>query len=155
MGCIAKQFLNKNWILSDYSVPDPCLHMIFAPQGVSTPNGFHKNQKKICVSDNHGRYEVSNFDENSDFCGFKPWFLDNNKHNKVKICFFLYNWTHIFRKWKKTYFNDVIDTYISFQSSNFIQESLFALKGQNLGPNIWGMSWNFGKKIYQAPNVII
>ena len=85
------------------------LHRVLVP-----PNGFHKNQKKVCASDGHGRY-----DKNSDFCGFGPWFLDNNKHKKVKICFFLYNSTHIFRKWKKKCFNNVLDTYICFQSSNF------------------------------------
>ena len=58
------------------------LHRVLVP-----PNGFHKNQKKVCASDDHGRYEVSKFDKNSDFYGFRPWFLDNNKHKKVKIYF--------------------------------------------------------------------
>ena len=75
------------------------LHRVLVP-----PNGFHKNQKKVCASDGHGRYEVSKFDKNSDFCGFRPWFLDNNKHKKIKIYFFLYNSTHIFRKRKNKYF---------------------------------------------------
>ena len=95
------------------------LHKVLVP-----PNGFPKNQKKVCASDcasdSHGRCEVSKFDENPDFCGFGPWFLDNNKHKKVKIYFFLYNSTHIFRKWKKKYFNNVLDTYTCFHSSNFI-----------------------------------
>ena len=118
------------------------LHRVLVP-----PNGFHKNQKKVCASDGHGRY-----DKNSDFCGFGPWFLDNNKHKKVKICFFLYNSTHTFRKWKKKCFNTVLDTYIHFQSSNF---TFHPKKGQNSGPNIFGTSWDFGEKIYQVPNVII
>ena len=99
------------------------LHRVLVP-----PNGFHKNQKKVCASDGHGRYEVSKFDKNSAFCGFGPWFLDNNKHKKVKIYFFLYNSTHIFRKWKKKCFNNVLDTYICFQISNFIQWVTFCPK---------------------------
>ena len=116
-------------ILSDHSVPGPCLHMIFLLHRVLVPpNCFHKNQKKVCTSDGHGRYEVSKFDKNSDFCGFGPLFLDNNKHKKVKTYFFLYNSTHIFRKWKKKYFSNVPDTCISFQSSNFIPWVTFCSK---------------------------
>ena len=102
---------------------------------------------------------LPNVDENSDFWGFRLWFLDSNMYKKVKIYFFLYNSTHIFKKWKKKYFNNVLDTYICFQSSNFIQWVTFCQnsgqKGQNSGPNIWGTSWNFGEKICQLPNVII
>ena len=109
------------------------LHWVLVP-----PNGFHKNQKKVYASDGHGRYEVSKFDKNSDFCGFRPWFLDNNKHKKVKIYFFLYNSTHIFWKWKKEYFNNVLDTYICFQSSNFIQWVFFCPKRANIWAPISG-----------------
>ena len=86
----------------------------------------------------YGRYEVPKFDKNSDFCGFGPWFLHNNKHKKVKIYFFLYNSTHIFRKWKKKYFNNVIDTYIWFQSSNFIQWVTFCPKRAKIWAPISG-----------------
>ena len=118
------------------------LHRVLEP-----PNGFHKNQKKVCASDGHRRYEVSKFDENSDFCGFEPWFLDNNKHKKVKIYFFLYNSTHIFRKWKMKYFNNVLDTYICFQSSNFIQWVTFCPKRAKIrAPISWERVGILGKK---------
>ena len=157
MGCIAKQFLNKDWILSDHAVPGPCLHMIFLLHRVLVPpNGFHNNQKKVCASDGHERYEVSKFDKNSAFCGFGPWFLDNNKHKKVKICSFLYNSTHTFRKWKKKCFNNVLNTYICFQSSNFIQWVTFCPKRAKIWAPISGEQVGiFGEKIYQVPNVII
>ena len=122
---------------------------------VST-NGFHKNQKKVCESDGHGRYEVSKFDENSDFCGFGSWFLDNSKHKKIKICFFLYNSIYTFRKWKKKCFNNVLDTYICFQSSNFIQWVTFCPKRAKIQvPTSWERVGILGEKIYQVPNVII
>ena len=150
MGCITKQFLNKTWILSDHSVPGPCLHMIFSPQSISTPKWLsQKNRKKyICACDDNGRYEVSKLDKNSDFYGFGPWFLDHNKHNKMKIYFFLHNSTHIFRKWKKKYFNNVLDTYICFQSGNFIQWVTFCPKRALIRDLISG-KWVgiFGKKI--------
>ena len=118
------------------------LHRVLVPS-----NGFHKNQKKVCASDGHGRYEVSKFDENSDFCGFRPWFLDNKKHKKVKICFFLYNIIHIFRKWKTKYFNNVVDTYICFQSSNFIQWVTFCPKRVKIrAPISWEWATILGKK---------
>ena len=104
-------------------------------------NGFHKNQKKVCASDDHGKYK------NSDFCGFGPWFLDNNKHRKVKICFFLYNLSHIFRKWKRKCFNNVLDTYICFQSSNFIQWVTFCPKRAKMwAPISWERVGILGKK---------
>ena len=118
------------------------LHRVLVPS-----NGFHKNQKKVCASDGHGRYEVSKFHKNSDFCGFGPWFLDDKKHKKVKICFFLYNLTHIFRKWKTKYFNNVVDTYICFQSSNFIQWVTFCPKRAKIqAPISWERVRILGKK---------
>ena len=110
------------------------------------PNGFHKNQKKVCASDGHGRYEVSMFDKNSDFYGFRPWFLDNNKHKKVKFYFFLYNSTHIFRKWKKKCFNNVLGTYICFQSSNSIQCVTFCPKRAKIRPQYLGNKLEFQEK---------
>ena len=109
--------------------------MIFAPQSISTPKWLSQKPEK---SDGHGRYEVSKFDKNSDFCGFKPWFLNENKHKKVKIYFFLYNSTHISRKGKKKYFNNVLDTYICFQSSNFIQWVTFCPKRAKIRAPISG-----------------
>ena len=131
------QFLACTWFL---------LHIVLVP-----PNGFHKNQKKVSASDGHRRYEVSKFDKNWNFCGFKPWFLGNNKHKKVKVCFFLYNSTHVSRKWKKKCFNNVLDTYISFQISNFIQWVTFCLKRAIIRASISGEQiGNLGKKFIRC-----
>ena len=156
MGCITKQFLNKNWILSDHSVPGLCLHMIFAPQSISTPKWVTpKNPKKVRASDGHKRYEVSKFNKGSIFYGFGSWFLDNNKHKTSKFTFSCKNQPIVSEneKWNTS---TIFSTHIfAFKVAISFSESLFALKGRNSGPNILGMSWNFGKKIYQVPNVTI
>ena len=50
MGCIAKQFLNF--------CPRPLLVHDFCSRVLVPSNSFHKNQKKVCASDSHGRHEV-------------------------------------------------------------------------------------------------
>ena len=105
------------------------LHWVLAPQ-----NGFHKNQKKVCPRDGHERYEVSKFDKNSAFCGFGPWFLDNNKHKKKKFAFSCII-QPIFSENEKRNVSTMLLTHIfAFKVAVSFNESLFALKGPKCEP---------------------
>ena len=153
--------------LSRHSVRGPCLHMIFAPPSVLVPShppppppakwlslkpeksihvqvmamGDMKSQSltkiQIFVLLSHD-FQTTTSIKRSNFafsCIIQPTFSENEK---------------------KKYFNNVLDTYIFLQSSNFIHRVTFSpKKGQHSGPNILVTSWNFGEKNYQVPNVII
>ena len=108
---------------------------------------FTKNRKKyICASDDHGRYEVSKFDKNLDFYGFGPWFLDHNKHNKVKIYFFLLILC-IFSENEKRNTSTMFFIHIfAFKVAISFSESIFALKGPKFGPQYLGNELEYWEK---------
>ena len=144
MGCIAKQFLNF--------CPRPLLVHDFCSRVLVPSNSFHKNQKKVCASDSHGRHEVQSLTKIQIFMVSGHDFYTTASIRRSKFAFSCIIQPILSEKWKKKCFNTVLDTYIRFQSSNF---TFHPKKGQNSGPNIFGTSWDFGEKIYQVPNVII
>ena len=151
MGCVAKQFLNKNWILSNHSVPGFCLHMIFARQSISTPKWLsQKPEKSTCE---WWPWEIWSFEvgQKFKFLWFQAMISRQQQAYKGQNLLFFYNSTHIFRKWKKTYFNNVLDTYICFQSSNFIQWVTFCSKRAKIRPPVsWEWVGILGKNLAGA-----